>query len=434
MQKLPKDFQVLVIATILGASALLLLLSPQIDWQAWPELLMFLVLVAASAMFPIPDPRGGTINPTPPLFYVLFSVYGPAVCILIAISAYVVGSAVSRGWVPWRRLFGGAQMGISAVFGGLVFKVLGGSANKLDLVTFLLPFVLAALTFQLSNNFFVAFFFSRLQRAPLLSMWLSDMSDVLWSNLLSLPSAALLAILYVSYHPAVFLFFYLTSLPLQRWALKLYFEEKRIYVQAIDSLVVAIDSNFPEGRGHSRRVAEVAVSIARQMRLSEPRRENIEMAALLHDVGMIGFDEVLQSTARVDLPRAERLREHVRLGAEVARQLPRRGPEVAEIVLSHHENYDGSGYPQGLKGEQIPLGARIVALAEGYESMMASASPGRLSPPQAVEIIKEQSGKILDPRVVRAFLSVLEKGDLASEGSPLGEVNTQTVSGSGATG
>ncbi len=433
MQKLPKDFQVLIVVTILGASALILLLSPQVDWERWPQFLLFIVLIAVTAMYPIPNPRGGKYLATPPLFYVLFSVHGPAAGILIGVPPYVAGTVISRGWVPWRRLWNGAQIGICAAFGGIVFKALGGSVSRLDLVNFLLPFALAALTYSLSNNFFVALFFSRLERLPLLSTWLSDIWDVLWSIVLSVPSAAILIILYVSYHHA-FLFLFLASLPLQNLALRFYFQDKKIYTQAIDSLVEAIDSNFPEGKGHSRRVADTAVAIARHMKLSEPRRENIGMAALLHDVGMIGLDDTPQSTAGKALPSAERLREHVRRGAEVARQLPRRGPEVAEIVLSHHENYDGSGYPQGIKGTQIPLGARIVALAEEYESMMAPTSPVRLSPLQAVEIIKGQSGKILDPRVVSAFLSVLEKGDLVSESSPLGEVKTQTVPGSGAIG
>ncbi len=433
MQKLPRDFQAFVIATILVALALMLVLSPDIRWEEWPELLLFVVLIALSSMFTVPNPRGGAVSATPTLFYILFTVYGPGAGVLIAGTAYAVGAAVSRGWVPWRTFFNGAQFGISAAVGGAVFKAAGGSTVKLELFSFFLPFALAALAHQMSNNFFVIFLVSRLHRSPLLSTWISEVKDFLWTDILSVVSAAFLAILYVSVHPAILLL-YLTFLPLQVWALHLYLQQRRLYAQAIDSLVVAIDSNFPEGRGHSRKVAETAVAIARQMNLSDQKVENIEMAALLHDVGMIGLDDVLQSSEVVESRSIERLREHASLGAKVALELPRRGSEVAEIVLSHHESYDGTGYPQGLQGEQIPLGGRVVALAEAYESMMASASSVRPSPLQAVEIIKGQSGKTLDPGVVSAFLSVLEKGELAHEGSPLGDVKTHIVEESGATG
>ncbi len=433
-QKLPRDFQVFVVATILVALALMWALSANIDWSTWLEFLLFVVLIALASMGAVPKLGGGAISAAPTLFYILFTVHGPGAGILIAGPAYAVGAAVSGRWVPWRTFFNGAQTGISVAVGGVVFQAAGGSLVELNLRSFLLPFLGAVLAHQISNNFFVTFLSSRIHRAPFLSTWFFEIRDFLWSDILGALSAAVLAILYVSVHPGILLFYLAFLIPFQVWALWLYQQQKRLYSQAIDSLVEAIDSNFPEGRGHSRRVAEVAVAIAKHMKLSESRLENIKMAALLHDVGMIGLEDVLQPTGPLSLPGDERLREHVRRGAEVARQLPRRGPEVAEIVLSHHENYNGSGYPQGLKDIQIPLGARIVALAEGYESMMASGSPVRLSPSQAVEIIKEQSGTILDPQVVSAFLSALEKGELVSEGSSLGEAKTQAVSGSVATG
>ncbi len=434
MQKLPKDFQLFIIAVVFGASALLIVLSPQIPWEAWPELLLFVLMVAVLAMFPIPDPRGGAINATPPLFYVLFSVHGPAAAILVALSAYVVGSAISRGWIPWRTLWNGSQFGISAAFGGLVFKALGGSASKLGFATFLLPFTLAALTYQLTNNLFVAVFFSRLLRRPLLSRWLSDLSDVLWSNLVGLPSAALLAILYVSISPLALLV-YLVSLLLQRLALKLYFERKRIYAQAIDSLVVAIDSNFPEGKGHSKRVAETATAIAKQLNLSDAELEIIEMGALLHDVGMIGLVDVHESAPSVSDLRSDRMREHVILGADIARSLSGRGREIAEIILHHHENHDGSGYPEGLKGAQITLGASVVGLAEAYESMSASIAQGiGLTASETVENLKSQAGKHFDPRVFEAFVAAFEQGAITTSADTIKVPAGRRVQGSSVAG
>lgn len=415
MQRLSKDFQVFVVAVMCTAAILLWVLAPEVPHSVWPELLLFMILIGLATMFPIPDPRGGYLTVTPILLYVLLSVHGPGAALLVATFAHPIGLAVSVRGQPWRMAFNGAQIGISACLAGLVFRGLGGSVASPNLVSFLVPFAIAALVHQLSNNFFVAFGLSRLRKLPILGTWIADIKDLLWSNILSIPSAALLAILYVSLHPTTLLL-YLASLPLQRWALQLYLQQRRIHSQAIDALVLAIDADFPEGKGHSRRVANTAASIARQLNLSEPLIEGIELGALLHDVGMIGLDDALD----VDNPDKEglaaRLRRHVDIGAEVARELPRR--DISQIVLYHHENFDGTGYPRGLKGGQIPFGARIVAVAEAYESMLAGGYPyaDRMPREQALEAIQKEAGRAFDPRVVKAFFSVSEVDPSAMQG------------------
>lgn len=432
MQKLPRDFQVFVIGTIFSGLVLMWVLLPQVMWDAWPELLLFLVLITLASLFAVPNPRGGVISATPQLLYVLFTVQGPGAAILIGGSAYAVGSAISRGWVPWRTLFNGAQVGISAAIGGLVFRALGGTLDRIDILSFFLPFTFGALAHQMMNNFFVTFLLTRLEKSALLPVWLSEMADYLWQDGLSIPSAALLAILYVSVHPGV-LVLYVASLPLQTWALQLYLQQKKTFTQAIDSLVSAIDADFPEGKGHSRHVAETAVAIGRNLSLSEQDLEGIEMAALLHDIGMIGLYDHTKSPEESESP--DELREHVQLGANLARRLPRRGHAIAEIILSHHEGYDGSGYPHGLRGTQIPLGARIVAVAEVYETMLASGAAigTRPSPADVATFIKERSGKTFDPLVVKAFMSAIDEGRIVPGTRPIGDPTMRT-SGIGRTG
>src|SRR3989475_1523451 len=413
-QRLPRDFQLFIVAVVLAAAVFLWLFTQGIRWQAWPELLLFMVLIAVTSMFPIPNPRAGYVTSTTTLMYVLLSVQEPISAVLVAGSAYAIGHATSRGWVPWRTFFNGAQMGISVGLAALVFRLLGGSPQAPGVTSFLLPLALASLVHQASNNFFVTSFFGRLRQTPWFRTWLMEFKDSLSSNLLTIPSAALLAILYVFVHPATLLL-YLVSLPAQRWAIQLYLQQRQIYKQAIDSLVVAIDANFPQGAGHSRRVADLAAALARKIRLPDPDVEAIELGGLLHDVGMIGLDELFDSAMPLDSSAVEKIRQHVLMGAEVASELPRR--DVSEIVMCHHENYDGSGYPRGLKGAQIPVGAWIVAVAEAFESMTAGGVPykGRLSTGEAIETVRRQSGLAFDPHVVDAFLA------LSMENNSLGE-------------
>jgi putative nucleotidyltransferase with HDIG domain len=399
MEKLPRRFQVFVLAVIAIASGALWIGAPSISWDQWPELLLFTVLITLASMFPIPNPRGGVITSTGTLFYVLFSVHNPATVLLVSGAGFGLGGTISRGWVPWRAIFGGAQMGLSAAFASSAFRSLGGSLENPGVLGLLLPLALASLVHRASNNLFISWYFGWLRRMPFLRSWFAEFKDYFWDNLLTVPTAALLVMLYITVSPLALLL-YLVSLPAQRWAIQLYLQHRRLFGQAIGSLVLAVDANFPQGKGHSRRVADIAVSTARQLGLTDSLVDGIEIAALVHDVGMIGLEESIESN---DMSDSTKFLEHVRVGAQVAREIPRR--DVSDIVLYHHERFDGTGY-LGLKGGQIPLGARIVALAESIEPMIRSSPPSSDDSldESIVRKIRDGSGNLFDPRVVDAFL------------------------------
>jgi putative nucleotidyltransferase with HDIG domain len=401
MERLPRVFQAYILAVMTAASTFLWFSAATISWNRWPEMLMFTALITLAAMFPVPNPRGGYITPTPTLLYVLLCVHNPQTALLVSSAGSGLGAVISRGWIPWMRLFNGAQWGLSVGLAGVVFSLLGGSLENPGVLSLLVPLTLALFTLQVTNSFFVACFFSWARKTPFWGSWLPRFKDYLWANFLTAPTAALLAILFVSVHPLTLLLF-LISLPAQRWAIQLYLQHQRIYGQAINSLVVAIDASFPEGRGHSRRVADLAVAMARQLGLADSVVDGIELGALVHDVGMIGLEELVESKDRSD---ATKLLEHVKIGAEVAREVPRR--DVGQIVLYHHEHFDGTGY-LGLKGSEIPIGARIVALAEAVESMISAGSSGleHKIDETLVTRIRQGAGGLFDPRVVEAFLEV----------------------------
>ena len=401
----------------LAAAILAFVLAPGIDPNRWPELLLFFLLIALAPIFPIPDARGGYITAAGILLYALIALQEPGAALIVAWFSFAVGSALSRGWVPWKILSNGARLGISVAIAGVVFRALGGNASEPTIASLLIPLLAAVLIQEAINTLLVAFYFSQVRRTPLLATWLQDMKELTFSNLLSVPTAALLVILYVSISPLVLLL-YLVSLPLQRRVHQLLSQKHRIYGQAIDSLVLAIDANFPQGRGHSRRVADMAVAIAREMRLSDSATDSIELAGLIHDVGLIGLDEVrLDSLGADDVVR---LRDHPGIGADMMRELPNRA--VAQIVLHHHERYDGTGYPRGLTGRRIPIGARIVAVAEVFDSLVSGglsrAEP--LSPAEAVDRISSEAGQAFDPRVVEAFLTVWKQ--TSADWSPRPEI------------
>lgn len=178
--------------------------------------------------------------------------------------------------------------------------------------------------------------------------------------------------------------------------------ELRGTVESIGKLVEARD---PYTAGHERRVADIAVHIGRELRLSTEQLEGLRISALIHDVGKIGIPvEILGKPSRLDETEFALIKRHPRIGYEVLRPVDFHWP-VAETVLQHHERLDGSGYPQGLKGDAILLDARIIAVADVIEAI-ASHRPYRpsLGLSNALAEIERERGRYYDPKVVDACL------------------------------
>jgi putative nucleotidyltransferase with HDIG domain len=409
MRTITSQVRLLVPATVGAAVILAVAVAGDIPWHDWPRLVLYFGLVLVAYSIRIPDPRGGSITPSTILSYVAMYVLTPGATLLVFGLGRTLGYVTARGWVPWRALFNGAQIAISVAAGAWVFRLAGGSLDRIEWPQTALAIVSGPLVSQVVNNFLVAVGVSRWRGTPLLRTWLDGFRDLFWPNLLSIPTATVLALLYVRVHYAVILV-YLALLPFQWRAIALYIKQRRLYAQIVDGLVVAADVNFPLASGHARRVADLAVAIAREMRLSEAAVESVQFAALLHDIGMIGKDDLLERPV-LTTEDAEELRDHVRVGAEIARELPRK--EIAALIRHHHERYDGTGYPDGLQGEAIPLGSRIIGLAEAAGSMASGVFPYRSVSPMAsiVSHVEVERGRAFDPDVVDAFLRVVERDE-----------------------
>jgi putative nucleotidyltransferase with HDIG domain len=178
----------------------------------------------------------------------------------------------------------------------------------------------------------------------------------------------------------------------------------RAYVQFVGSLAQALDARDAYTAGHSRRVSEYACAIAKAMNLSEQDLETIRVGALLHDLGKIGIsDLVLQKPGRLTAEENELIRQHPVIGRRILENV--QGLEAyLGIVELHHENWDGTGYPHGLRGEQTPLHARIVKVADAYDAMTSDRPYHRgKSHAEAFTVLKSACGSQMDSSVVAAF-------------------------------
>jgi putative two-component system response regulator len=182
------------------------------------------------------------------------------------------------------------------------------------------------------------------------------------------------------------------------------------YEATIESLSHALDLRDRETEGHSRRVTELTVQLAQAMNISEAEITHYRRGALLHDMGKIGIpDSILHKPDTLSDDEWMTMRRHPQLAYDLLHPIEYLHPAL-DIPYSHHEKWDGSGYPRGLKGEEIPMSARLFAIADVWDAL-TSDRPYRAawSEGEALAYIREQAGKHFDPKVVELFFKVIEE-------------------------
>jgi len=187
-------------------------------------------------------------------------------------------------------------------------------------------------------------------------------------------------------------------------------ELSQLHWGTLTALARAIDAKSPWTTGHSERVTNMTIKIGRAMGLPVQELQTLQRGGLLHDIGKIGTPgAVLDNPGQLSAQERKQMEAHVRIGARILEPIPGFA-ECIPIVLQHHEWFDGSGYPDALRGKAISLHARILAVADCYDAMVSD-RPYRagLDPARVVDMIKENAGKQFDPRVVEAFLEVIAR-------------------------
>lgn len=188
-----------------------------------------------------------------------------------------------------------------------------------------------------------------------------------------------------------------------------FMELEDLLLKLIRVMVNALDAKSPWTRGHSERVARYAEKIAREMNLDEDETKEIRLAGLLHDIGKIGtYDYLLEKPGPLTPEEYEMVKQHPQKGVEILKDIKQLS-EILPLIKYHHERIDGKGYPSGLKGDSIPLGARILHVADSFDSM-TSDRPYRKAPGReyAISELEKYKGIQFDPHVVDAFLNILK--------------------------
>lgn len=328
----------------------------------------------------------------------------------------------------YRTLFNIAGVAISVAATGWMYSYSGGtSAASLMVPEELMALAAAAATHFLINSGLVAGAIALSAKQSFAKLW-SDYFVSGWLN--QLLGAITAVVLARGIHqtrfwlvPVTSLFVWLTYRTYRTYHAKLEAEQQAVqnvsdlHVRTLEALALAIDAKDKDSRTHMRRLQAFCVTLARAEGLPDEEVQAIKTAALLHDIGMLAVPQhILSKTARLSEEERRKLRIHPQVGAEIIRDVPFPSP-VAPIILAHHERWDGGGYPAGLKWEAIPLGARILAIADQFDELLSSRDIGGLD--EAVTILRGEAGHALDPHLVTRFLGLLPKlKDVIADGAP----------------
>src|SRR5690606_2211052 len=188
-------------------------------------------------------------------------------------------------------------------------------------------------------------------------------------------------------------------------------ELNRVFLSTVEALALAIDAKDQVTHGHIRRVQRYTIALASALGIRDERQlDAIRAAALLHDTGKIAVPEyILNKPGPLTAAEFERMKVHADVGADILKSIDFPYP-VEPIVRHHHEQWDGSGYPAGLRGYEIPLGARILAVVDCYDALTSDRPyRPRLSRQQAEQVLLEKRGKAYDPWIVDEFLRLLDR-------------------------
>ncbi len=366
----------------------------------------WIVVTLAATASPVRMPRGMIVFVSSAPMFAAMALGGPAAGAWVALLG-TFDSREVRGTIPWYgTLANHAGIVPPAILGGLVMHYLMGPTVS----TFqsLVAVVLGATMMFLTNILMVAMLLSLRSGVSIRNTLYADTRIFAASQLALAPLGWLIARVYAAEATGGWWATLVFAVPLYttRQVYIQIVEMREMFTQTITALAGAVDKRDPFTSKHSWNVKAIAADIGREMRLGEADLEALEWGGLLHDVGKIGVrDAVLLKQERLNREERMLMNSHPVLGAEIIAPVSRLSRELP-IIRNHHEWYNGSGYPDRLIGDEIPLLARILHVADAFEAMTA-ARPYRmvpLTPEQALAEIRKFTGIQFDPKVVDAFV------------------------------
>ncbi len=429
---IPSHVRVPVLAVIASGIAILAGVASQLTASLdWSHFVLWVVMTLIAAAAPVRLEAGVVIHTTTAsLIAAIFDTALPqpfAACWVAFLGTIEIRDF--RRELPWYgTLYNRFNYVLSAFAAWTTLSLLEPRLSAHGALGALGQIVAVGATFAAVNLFLVVIAVSRREGTPVARVWSVTFGNVLPGLVTLVPLGWLMSqvALEVSIWAALL---FMAPLLLARYSFRKYAETRNLFFGTVSALSQAIDAKDGFTRGHADRVSRIAGALAREMRLAEREIEQIELAGLLHDIGKIGVeDRILMKATRLEADEQELMRRHPIYGASILEPSAALRPLVP-LVLHHHESFDGSGYPEGLKEDQIPVGSRIIIVADAYEAMTSDRIYRKaIGHDAAMQQLNRYKSIQFDPNVVHALEKLLERrGAAAFESSDLPPINYETL-------
>jgi diguanylate cyclase (GGDEF)-like protein/putative nucleotidyltransferase with HDIG domain len=425
MRALPVAARVYVTIVILVGAVLLVGVGPRATFQ---DPLLFSILLGLSVLtssFKVSLPlarSGSTMSVSYAVDFAALILLGPHETMLISVTSAWTQCTfrMKQRNELYRTFFSMACLAITVQASGIAFLWLGGVPGVLghSAAEIARPLVGAATAYFVCNTLLIAIAIGLSTQQSVFKIW---NENFLWSApsyfvgavvALAAEWAFVVSGVWVAWLLAAPLYLtyrtykvYLARIDAERRHVQ---EMADLHLATIEALALAIDAKDQTAQSHIRRVQVYAAGLARSLGMLDSEIQGVKTAALLHDIGKLAVPEhILSKPGPLTQEEFQKIRIHPQVGAEIISAVPFPYP-VAPLILSHHERWDGKGYPQGLKGDEIPLGARILSVVDYFDALTSDRPYHKaMTHDAAIALLDQESAKALDPTVVQMFVRML---------------------------
>ncbi len=393
---------------------------PQLSPSHLSLVLIAVILAFLADIFEVEVVPKHSITISEVIYCSVLFIAGPSAMIAIVLGGTLPAEIVLR-WHRFRQdpsyffsrvAFNTSQILLSSWAAAIIFQAFGGHPPPYTSPAEIMPLILAYAGYTTTNSILVSGILHLIQRIQFAKLVTFNIRNLPFQVMAIGIIAILVAVVYTQ-APWQTLLVLIPAVGVHI-TLRGYTKLRREAQRTIETMVKMLHERDPYTAEHSEEVADLTEKIARDLGLPEDQIETIRAAALVHDIGKVGIpDNILNKPGPLDESDWQLIKQHTLIGFNLLKNLEMYS-EAAQLVKYEHERWDGSGYPEGLKGEQIPIGARIIHVADVYHALTSDrpyresqGKPRHYEPAEAVRLIQAESGRQFDPKVVEALVRVI---------------------------
>ena len=417
MTELPKKLKIYITALFTAAVLLMIYLVFNFTINDIPSFVVLSILAIIAESFLIQLPGIGAVSVSFALSFAAIIIGGPLMAALVTAIGltfrrpYVEG----RGYIHllntpvYKTIYNASQSIICAGTSGIIYLFILNLLSNYGVVADTVALTLTVIIYVTLNSTFLTLLIKFLNGGKIANIWQGNFKGTFINS----AAIAFLGVIVAFAHSVngivtVILFF--IPLMLARYSFKLYVDMRKNYMDTVKALINAVEAKDPYTSGHASRVGKYAVSIGEEIGLSMFDLDKIKNAALLHDIGKIGVDDrILNKNKSLSSLEYEVIKNHPSMGFDIIKDIEFLKGSI-EIVKHHHERWDGKGYPDGLRGDEISKMVSILTIADSFDAMTTD-RPYRKAYPfeKAISEIKENAGTQFNPDLVNPAIKALNK-------------------------